>query len=104
MANGGEPIDTEEIVKARRHAKSRPSMREIALGKTEAAIPDQFSIAKLILANFTVEVVFCLCFDPAKLQEVEFRWFKLARDLLRRIEALGLRRTKVTILESEYLV
>lgn len=103
MANGGEPINTEEIVKARRHAKSRPSMREI-LGKTEAAIPDQFSIAKLILTNFTVDVVFFLCFDPVKLQEVEFRWFKLARDLLRRIEALRLGRTKVTILESEYLV
>ena len=69
-------------------------MREVALRKTEAAIPDQFSIAKLILTNFTVDVVFFLCFDRVK----------LARGLLKGIEALGLGRTKVTILESEYLV
>ena len=92
MANGGEPIDTGEIAKARRHAKSRPSMREVALGKTEAVIPDQSSISKLILTNFTVDVVFFLCFHPVKLREVEFRRCKLTG------------RTKVTILESEYLV
>ena len=89
MANGGEPIDTGEIAKARRHAKSRPRMREVALGKTEAAIPDQFSIARLILTNFTVDVVFFLCFDPVKLREVEFRRCKLAKDLLKMFEALG---------------
>ena len=99
MANGGEPIDTGEIAKARRYTKSRPSMRELALGKTEAAIPNQSSVAKLlILTNYTVDVVFFLCFHPVK-----FRRCKLARDLLKGIEALGLGRTKVTILESEYL-
>ncbi|KAK3177908.1 hypothetical protein OEA41_000040 [Lepraria neglecta] len=85
MANGGEPIER----LSRLEDTPNPGR-----GCTEAAIPDQFSIAKLIFTNFTVDMVFFLCFDPVKLQEVEFRRCKLARDLLKGIEALGLGRTK----------
>jgi hypothetical protein len=104
MENEGEAIDMEEIVSACKHARGRPSMMEVARGKTRAAIPDHFPTVKLSLTNFTVPAEFFMCFDPAKLQEVKLRHCKLGCHFHQEVEKFGFGNTKMTVVDSEDLV
>ena len=55
MAEYGERLNAEVIATAQRYARSKPTMREVAEGRSMAAIPRRLPIAKLSLTNFAVD-------------------------------------------------
>ena len=71
MAGEAEPLDVETIAKAQEHAKCKPTMREVAQGKTTTEVLPKFHIVNLSLTNFVVEDAPFQWFSDAKLQKVE---------------------------------
>ena len=71
MAGKAEPLDVWAIVKAQQYAKSKPSMQEVAQGKTTTVVLSKFHIINLSLTNFVVHDAPFQYFSDMKLQRVE---------------------------------
>lgn len=71
MAGKAEPLDIEAIAKAQQYAACKPTMREIAQGKTKTRVPRKFQIVRLRLVNFVVREAPFQWFSDTKLQKVE---------------------------------
>ena len=71
MAGKAEPLDVKAIAKAQQHAKCKPTMREVAQGKTTTVVLQKFHIINLSLTNFVVYDAPFQWFSDMKLQKVE---------------------------------
>lgn len=76
MAGEAEPLDMKAIAESRGYAMCKPTMREVAHGKTTTEVPKKFQIVKLSLTNFVMHDAPFQWFCDTKLQEVEFRRHK----------------------------
>lgn len=71
MAGGAQPLCQTAIAQARKVAKCKPSMREVAQGKTKTEIPRKFQLVTLSLTNFAVHDAPFRWFSEMKLQKLE---------------------------------
>lgn len=71
MAGEAEPLGVDTIIKAREHARCKPTMREVAQGKTTTEVLGKFHIVNLSLTNFVVEDEPFQFFSDVKLRRVE---------------------------------
>ena len=71
MAGEAEPLDVEAIARAQEYARHRPTMREVAQGKTTADVLKKFHIVNLSLTNFVVKDAPFQWFSDRTLQKVE---------------------------------
>ena len=71
MAGEAEPLDMKAIAQARKYAECKPTMREVAQGKTKAEVLNKFHIVNLSLTNFVVHEAPFRWFSDTTLQKVE---------------------------------
>ncbi|CAF9936067.1 hypothetical protein IMSHALPRED_010449 [Imshaugia aleurites] len=71
MAGEAESLDVKAIAEAQKYAMCKPTMREVAQGKTKAEVPKKFQIVKLSLTNFIIHDAPFRWFSDTKLQKVE---------------------------------
>ncbi|KAL9134206.1 MAG: hypothetical protein Q9175_004611 [Cornicularia normoerica] len=71
MAGEAEPLDTKAIAEAQKYAMCKPTMREVAQGKTRTEVPKKFQLVKLSLTNFVLHDAPFQWFSETKLQKVE---------------------------------
>ena len=71
MAGEAEPLDEEAIAKAQEYARHKPTMREVAQGKTTTEVLDKFHIVNLTLTNFVIGDAPFRWFSETTLQKVE---------------------------------
>lgn len=93
MAGKAELLDMKAIAEAQKYAMCKPTMREVAQGKTRTEVPSKFQIVRLRLVNFAV-------------QEAPFQWFsdtKLQKVELHRCEDAGFQ-LPITLMRSEIFV
>ena len=72
MAGEAEALDVTAIAKAQEFAKSKPTMREVAQGKTTAEVLQKFHVVNLSLTNMVVYDAAFQCISDMMLQRVEF--------------------------------
>ena len=71
MAGQAEPLDVKTISEAQKYAKYRPTMREVAQGKTTTEVLNKFRIVNLRLTNFVVHDAPFQYFSDLELRRVE---------------------------------
>ena len=71
MAGEAEPLDIIAIAEAQKYAECKPTMREVAQGKTRAEFPEKFQIVNLSLTNFVMHDAPFEWFDNTKLQRLK---------------------------------
>ena len=71
MAGNPEPLDMNAIAEAQKYAMCKPTMREVAQGKTSTEVPRKFQIVRLRLVNFVVQEAPFQWFSDTNLQKVE---------------------------------
>ena len=76
MAGKAEPLDITAMAEAQKYAMCKPTMREVAQGKTRADIPKKFQIVNLSLTNFVIHDAPFQHFSDTKLQRVELHQCK----------------------------
>ena len=71
MAGEAEALDVEAIAKCQEYAKWRPTMQDVAQGKTTTEVLRKFHIVNLSLTNFVVHDAPFHWFSDSKLQKVQ---------------------------------
>lgn len=71
MAGKAEPLDTNAIAEAQKYARCKPTMREVAQGKTQTEVLNKFHIVNLSLTNFMVHDAPFQWFCDTQLKKVE---------------------------------
>ena len=71
MAGQAEPLDVKAIAKAQEYARCKPTMQEVAQGKTKTEVLEKFHIVNLSLTNFVVHDAPFQWFSDVTLQKVE---------------------------------
>lgn len=71
MAGKAEPLEVKAIAEAQKYARCKPTMREVAQGKTKTEVLEKLHIVNLSLTNFIVHDAPFQWFSETQLQNVK---------------------------------